>query len=71
MIKVLIGVLIVVGCIFLMPLLTKYVYGLIIPAIFPGVVGAGYLAPNISYWVAFWLGVGPIGAFGIKSQSSD
>jgi hypothetical protein len=36
-------------------ILTKYLWSLLIPEIFPGLVEAGYIADEISFFVAFIL----------------
>jgi len=51
---------------FLLPFLTRYCWGLIIPAIMPGIVQAGWIAPKISYAVAFWITFGPVCGLAIK-----
>lgn len=38
-----------------MTILTKYLWSLLIPEIFPGLVKAGYIADEISFFVAFIL----------------
>jgi len=59
--------LVVVGAaLFLLPLLTQYVWSKVVPAVIPGIVEKGYVAGTISYWVAFWMGLAPVGGIAFK-----
>ncbi len=59
--------LVIVGAVlFLLPLLTQYVWSKVVPAVIPGIVERGYVAGTISYWVAFWMGIVPVGGVVFK-----
>jgi len=60
---------IVGAVIFLLPLLTMRVWGFVVPAVIPGIVEKGYVAGTISYWVAFWMGLVPVGLGAFKLGS--
>lgn len=60
---------VIAACAFLLPLLTMRVWGFVVPAVIPGIVEKGYVAGTISYWVAFWMGLVPVGGIAFKMGS--
>ena len=52
--KVILAIEFAVVIIFGFPLLTQLLWSYIIPNVFPRFVEEGWIASEISYWVAFW-----------------
>lgn len=68
--KVIFAIVIAVAIIFGFPLLTQLLWSYIIPKVFPRFVEEGWIASEISYWVAFWFSLLP-SLLGFRSSSSS